>query len=63
MAVTREALESQLNDLRADVRREALLALVEMGLRGEIKLPAPRPVVNLHCHTFFSYNGYGWSPS
>jgi len=63
MAVTREALESQLNDLRADVRREALLALVEMGLRGEIKLPAPRPVVNLHSHTFFSYNGYGWSPS
>ena len=63
MALTREALESELNDLRADMRREALLALVEMSARGEINLPPPRPVVNLHCHTSFSYNGYGWSPS
>ena len=22
-----------------------------------------RPVVNMHCHSFFSYNGYGYSPS
>ena len=63
MALTREALEAQLNDLRADVRQEALLALVEMAARGEINLPQPRPAVNLHCHTSFSYNGYGWSPS
>jgi hypothetical protein len=63
MAFTREALESQLNDPRADVRREALLALAEMAARGEIEIPAPQPVVNLHCHTSFSYNGYGWSPS
>jgi len=59
----REALEAQLNDLRADVRREALEALVDMAARGDIALPAPRAVVNLHCHTSFSYNGYGWSPS
>lgn len=63
MALTLEALESQLNDLRADVRREALEALVDMAARGAVALPAPRPAVNLHCHTSYSYNGYGWSPS
>jgi hypothetical protein len=30
---------------------------------GEINLPAPGTDVNLHCHTFFSYNTYGYSPT
>jgi len=30
---------------------------------GEIALPEPGTDVNLHCHTFFSYNTYGYSPS
>ncbi len=30
---------------------------------GEITLPEPGTAVNLHCHTFFSYNTYGYSPS
>ena len=30
---------------------------------GEITLPEPSLDVNLHCHTFFSYNCYGYSPS
>ena len=31
--------------------------------RGEIALPEPGVDVNLHAHTFFSYNAYGYSPS
>jgi len=27
------------------------------------ELPAPAAAVNLHCHTFFSYNTYGYSPT
>lgn len=30
---------------------------------GEIALPKPGTDVNLHAHTFFSYNAYGYSPS
>jgi len=30
---------------------------------GEISLPEPGRFVNLHCHTFFSYNSYGYSPT
>ncbi|MGZ4393690.1 MAG: hypothetical protein ACXVRK_16485 [Gaiellaceae bacterium] len=25
--------------------------------------PAPSEIVNLHCHTFYSYNAYGYSPT
>lgn len=33
-------------------------------LAAEPLAPAPESVVhNLHCHTFYSYNGYGYSPS
>jgi hypothetical protein len=51
-------LETQLNDFSQLKRAEALEALVAAD--------APRPteleVVNLHCHTFFSFNAYGYSP-
>jgi hypothetical protein len=38
-------------------RREALEKLAP-GVACD-----PKPIVNLHCHTFYSYNGYGYSPS
>ena len=63
MAESRAALETELNDLRREVRQSALAALVEQVAQGEIELPTPRPIVNLHCHTSCSYNGYGYSPS
>lgn len=63
MVLEREALESRLNDPRPDVRRSAVDALMDMTARGKIELPPPRRAVNLHCHTSYSYNGYGWSPS
>ena len=38
-------------------------SLCEKVKKGEIELPQPGTDVNLHCHTFFSYNSYGYSPS
>jgi hypothetical protein len=32
-------------------------------VRGEIETAPGRGAVNMHCHTFFSYNAYGHSPS
>jgi len=56
-------LEAQLNDFSPRSRADALHALLELADAGEITLPAPDDVVNMHCHTFFSYNGYGYSPT
>ncbi len=58
-----EQLEAELNDFDAGVRRAALEALVGLVGAGDIELPEPKPIVNLHCHTFFSFNGYGYSPT
>jgi hypothetical protein len=44
-------------------RKEALLALCQKVKAGEINLPEAGKSVNLHCHTFFSYNTYSYSPS
>ena len=57
------SLETALNDLDPARRREALEALQEKTAKGDLDLPPPRPWFNLHCHSFFSYNGYGMSPS
>ncbi|MBN2449186.1 MAG: hypothetical protein JXR77_02285 [Lentisphaeria bacterium] len=53
-----EALE-RLSSFAPEVRRQALRELVEAG--G----PEPRSTdwVNMHLHSFFSFNGEGWSPS
>lgn len=58
-----ENLERQLDSFDAAERKEALQALREKAEAGEIKLPQTGTDVNLHCHTFFSYNTYGYSPS
>lgn len=63
MGMSREAFEAQLNDFNADKRNEALQGLLELVKAGAITLPEPTKAVNLHCHTFFSYNGYGYSPT
>ncbi|MHC4264497.1 MAG: PHP domain-containing protein [Planctomycetota bacterium] len=56
-------LEKRLDSFDAFERREALEALKEEAVSGRIKLPCAGKEVNLHCHTFFSYNCYGYSPS
>jgi len=58
-----ENLEKKLDSFELSERQEALRALWEMARSGEISLPEPGSYVNLHCHTFFSYNSYGYSPA
>jgi hypothetical protein len=58
-----EKLEQQLDSFNPEQRKNALLALCEKVQSGKIILSNPGTSVNLHCHTFFSYNTYGYSPS
>lgn len=56
-------LEPRLDDFNRKVRKESLEALNELARSGEISVEPERVVANLHCHSFFSYNGYGYSPT
>jgi hypothetical protein len=58
-----EELEHKLDSFDSAERKQALLSLYEQAKAGEIVLPEAGTDVNLHCHTFFSYNTYGYSPS
>ncbi len=58
-----ESLEKQLDSFDADLRRQALAALCRQVRDGAVRLPPPSLEVNLHAHSFFSYNAYGYSPS
>ncbi|MHC4571212.1 MAG: PHP domain-containing protein [Planctomycetota bacterium] len=58
-----EELERKLDSFNAAERKQALSALFEKVESGRITLPQAGTAVNLHCHTFFSYNSYGYSPS
>ncbi|MFO7635597.1 MAG: hypothetical protein R6W76_23825, partial [Caldilinea sp.] len=52
-------LEQALNRFDLASRRAALAEL----LHQHSDLPAPRGIANMHCHTFFSFNAYGYSPT
>ncbi len=41
----------------------ALAELVDLAGRGRIETAPESGIVNLHCHTFFSFNAYGYSPA
>jgi len=56
-------LQNNLNDYDLDERIRALSALVQLAEQGEIELPEPLDVANMHAHTFFSFNAYGLSPT
>lgn len=58
-----EELKHKLDSFDSDERKEALRVLCEKAGAGQINLPQAGTDVNLHCHTFFSYNTYGYSPS
>lgn len=58
-----ESLEQKLDSINPSLRREVLLALCRQVDEGKISLPLPGSAVNLHAHTSFSYNAYGYSPS
>jgi len=55
--------EEQLDSFDFDKRKNALEHLLEKVKAGGLVLPEAGEYVNLHCHTFFSYNCYGYSPS
>ena len=57
------ALEERLNSFNQQERRSALEELVCKVRSGEIAVSPSREEVNLHYHTFFSFNANGWSPS
>ncbi len=61
--IATERWERQLDDFDRGQRSEALTLLWRAAERGEIALPEPGRDVNLHAHTYFSYNAYGYSPS
>jgi len=56
-------LETELNDFAPAVRARALAELLGLAGRGAITLPPETDVANMHCHTFFSFNAYGYSPT
>lgn len=62
MTELRIELEKQLNDFDPKIRRGAFETLMGQLRDGTIALPDQGPFFNMHCHSFFSYNGYGYSP-
>ncbi len=45
------------------MRTAALAELARLAEAGEVACEPEQPVVNMHCHTFFSFNAYGHSPT
>ena len=58
-----EKLEEQLDSFDAGVRGAAIKELCAMLQKGAVAAAKVSTDVNLHCHTFYSYNCYGYSPS
>ncbi len=58
-----DRLEQLLNGFDPAERREALEELVRRLKLGQYPIQPEREEVNLHFHTFFSFNANGWSPS
>ena len=60
--LSQEQLEHQLNSFDTKERIAALGELTRRVADGEIAVSPVKPEVNLHFHTFFSFNANGWSP-
>ncbi|NUN98422.1 MAG: hypothetical protein HUU16_19865 [Candidatus Omnitrophica bacterium] len=54
---------NRLNSVAAEDRHAAVLELASLRESGGWTPPPTRPWMNLHAHTFHSYNSNGWSPS
>ena len=63
MADDTAMLEQRLNDFDPETRRAALAELAARMRAGEIEVAEPTGMVNVHYHTFFSFNYRDWSPS
>ena len=58
-----KSLEQELNSREDTLRENALQELAELCRTRRVPLEQEGAQHNLHCHTFYSYNGYGYSPS
>lgn len=56
-------IENQLNHFKVKQRQQAVVELKRAVDGGEILINNRRSLVNMHAHSFFSFNGYGYSPS
>jgi len=56
-------LEARLDAFDRAERDQALDDLVGLVKSGRIRFPEPGPKVNLHAHSFYSYNAMGYSPT
>ncbi len=57
-------LETRLNDFDPALRAQALGELATLLRRDEVgESPPEGDLVNMHCHSFFSFNAYGHSPT
>lgn len=56
-------IESRLDSFNRNTRHESLAELVELAQSGKVNIQPETETANLHCHSFFSYNGYGYSPT
>src|SRR5512146_2087497 len=56
-------LENRLNDFNRRARSDAFAQLVSLADQGQVQLEPADNVANMHSHTFFSFNAYGYSPS
>lgn len=52
-----------MNNFAPDVRARALAELLSLAQQGHVPLEPESEVANMHCHTFFSFNAYGHSPT
>jgi len=57
-----EEKEKQLGSFNLRERIEALRELKKIADSGTIIIEKPMPIVNMHAHTFFSFNAMGYSP-
>jgi hypothetical protein len=55
--------EIELGSFNWESRRDALQKLYRMLCSGQVSVVPELALVNLHCHTFFSFNAYGYSPT
>jgi hypothetical protein len=55
--------ETDLNSVVPAIRRHALQELLALARQRVIALEPETNVVNMHGHTFFSFNAYGYSPT
>jgi hypothetical protein len=58
-----EKLEADLNNHAPARRAQALDEIQDLMRASAVPVETAAEVANMHCHTFFSFNAYGYSPS